>query len=73
MQVTITRKIKAINSQKICHKILIFLSIHFCKQVNDDWSAQTAAVPQASDWAAESTGAPMGAPAAQWGGSSNWN
>lgn len=42
-------------------------------KVNDDWSAQTAAVPQASDWAAESTGAPMGAPAAQWGGSSNWN
>jgi len=46
-------------------------------KVNEDWSAQTAAVPQASDWAAESTGAPMGAPmgapAAQWGGSSNWN
>merc|ERR550519_1879671 len=38
-------------------------------QVNEDWSAQTAQV-QPSDWAAETTGATMGAGAAQWGGSS---
>merc|ERR1711883_45371 len=43
-------------------------------QVNDDWSAASAAAPQVqqpSDWAAESTGQ-MGAGTAQWGGSSNW-
>jgi small subunit ribosomal protein SAe len=40
-------------------------------QVNDDWSNQPV---QTTDWAAE-TSAPMQtqAPAAQWGGSTNWN
>lgn len=39
-------------------------------QVNDDWSSNQV---QSTDWAAESAGQMQQVPAAQWGGSSNWN
>lgn len=40
-------------------------------QVNEDWSSNQV---QSTDWAAESAGQmQQAAPAAQWGGSSNWN
>lgn len=42
-------------------------------QVNDDWSNQPV---QSSDWAAEATApapVPQQAPAAQWGGATDWN